>query len=168
MVATFILVQKLASRMKLKIFLIIFAAAFSIHNAAAKNVDFELARIDGSKFISNKEFFGKKAILIFFDIDCPPCIKKLYALKEKTPDLTQLNIAVINLSVRKEAKIMLFEIGLDERIEVLQSPSNPKFFLRKFGNNSGALPYVVLLNEAGNFCLSKTEMFSDFDLKNCK
>lgn len=155
--------------MKLKILFIIFAAVFLSQNAAAKNnkMSFELAKIDGSKFVSDENFLGKKTILIFFDIDCPPCVKKLYSLKEKTPDLTQINVAIINLSARKEAKAMLLELALDKRIEVLQAPSNSKAFLRKFGNNSGALPYLVLLNEVRNFCLSKTEAFTDLEIKNC-
>ena len=143
--------------MRLKILLIIFAAAFSSKTAAAKNVNFELARIDGSKFVSDKEFLGKKTILIFFDIDCPPCLKKLYSLKEKTPDLEEVNLAIINLSARKEAKSFILNLELDSRIELLQSPTNPRIFLRKFGNNSGALPYLVLMNKDGNFCTSKLE-----------
>lgn len=153
----------------LKISLMVFALLLSSQKVAAKDrkIDFELARIDGSKFISNQNFIGKKTALIFFDIDCPPCVKKLNNLKEQTPDLVSLNIVVINLSVRKEAKNFILNLGLDPQIELLQAPSNPRVFLRKFGNNSGALPYLTLLNQDGSFCLAKSEMFSDSDLKKC-
>ncbi len=155
--------------MNLKIFLIIFVQIFLPQKAAAKSnkINFELATINGGKFVSNKNFLGKKTILIFFDVECPPCIEELNSLKEKPPNLNEFNIVIINLSPLKESKVILAYLGLEPSIEILKAPSNSKAFLRKFGNNSGTLPYIALLNRDGYFCLAKSQMFNDQELKNC-
>ena len=146
-------------------FVTCFVPQFSM--AKVEKIIFELPTINNSNFVSNQNFFGKKTILLFFDIDCPPCIKKLNNLKEKTPDLTKINFAVINLSANKEAKNAILQLALDSRIELLQAPSNSKVFLRKFGNNQAKLPFLALLNEEGILCNSKSEMFDNADIENC-
>ena len=128
---------------------------------------FELARINGSKFISEKDFLGKKTILIFFDLDCPPCVKKLKWMKEANFDFSEINIALINLLDLQEVKQAILAFGLDPKIELLQAPKNPRNFLRKFGNNSGKLPFLVLLSSQGKFCLSKSEIFTKDEIESC-
>lgn len=149
--------------------LTIFAVIFSTKICAAEiaKPEFQLARLDGTKFVSNKDFLGKKTILFFFDIDCPPCIKKLNQLKEKEADFNQVNLAVINLVDQKFIRKSILNLGLNPAMELLQAPSNPRTFLRKFGNNSGQLPFLILLNDQGKICQSSIELFTEKDLQNC-
>ncbi len=150
------------------VFLMVFFLNFnSFAFEAGEKIDFSLAKIDGSRFVSSQEFEGLKTIIIFFDIDCLPCVKKINYINENIDKFYNVNIVVINLIDEKVRKNQIINFELNEKIVFLQAPKNPKIFLRKFGNNSGALPFLALISNNGIFCMNKTEMFSDDDLKKC-
>lgn len=153
----------------MKVFLIIIVAAVFLKSAAANSqiVDFELAKIDGSSFVKNSEFLGKKTILFFFSLNCPPCLEKLEKIKEKKRIFKQENLVIINLNDSFEDRNFLRNLKLESEIILLQAPANAKIFLRKFGNNLGVLPFVVLLNENGEICQKNTKLFDNAEIQNC-
>jgi peroxiredoxin len=142
--------------------------AFSeVSKANLSKVSFELAKIDGSEFVSADDFLGKKSIILFFDPDCAPCVAKLQQLNQNPPNFNKINIIIINLIDQKEIKNKILSWHLNPQFTILQAPKNPAGFLRKFGNFSAKLPFLALLNEKGAICLVKSEIFSAADFKNC-
>jgi len=132
-----------------------------------KIIKFQLASFDGEKFISQNDFLGKKTMIIFFSLDCPPCIKKLANLSEKEFNYQEINIGIINLDNSFESKDFINKLNFNKKITILQSSLNPKALLRKFGNYKSQLPFVVLLGKEANLCETSTELFNEQQIKNC-
>lgn len=130
-------------------------------------IDFTLASLDGSRFIKASQFKGKQTLLIFFDTACPPCLQKLSYINKNISQFEDKNIVIINLINDLDVKNQIRSFNLDKKIIFLQAPSNPEKFLRRFGNLSGALPYLVLLDKNLRFCTSKINLPSQEDYLNC-
>lgn len=152
------------------LFLIFFLpqVSFAKPDLRGQKIEFELAKIDASDFVSSEEFLGKKLLVLFFDSDCLPCIQKIKDIKKSEFNFDKINIVIINLLEIKSSKKMLLNFDLDPRIYLLQGPSNPKKFLRKFGNLSGSLPFLTLINDDGKICLTQKEMINNDDFLQCK
>jgi peroxiredoxin len=131
-------------------------------------IDFELANLDSTSFVKASQFKEKQTLLIFFDIACIPCLQKLNYINKNIEQFLDKNIVIINLIDDLEIKQKILNFNLNENIILLQAPKNYAKFLRKFGNLSGALPYLVLLNKDLKFCLSSEKLPSKKEYLSCK
>jgi len=122
--------------------------------AAAEVPDLELPTLDAKRFFRLSEESRRPVVINFWDTECPPCIREmpvLNAVAKSNPDVLFIGIS---LSPRQQARDFL----ASHPVSYLQlaGPADPRGVLRRFSNNSGALPYTVVLKSSHVICTSKT------------
>lgn len=122
----------------------------------ADALDFELFSIQNGQSVRLKALPPQITLVNFWRADCPPCVKELPLLIAMSE---RLNIRLVTISVQtlSETKSHWHQVpGNRETHIALLAPSNPSGILRRFGNQSGAIPHSVLLNTKNQMCGKRT------------
>lgn len=122
----------------------------------ADALNFELFSIQNGQSVRLKALPPQVTLVNFWRADCPPCVKELPLLIAMSE---RLNIRLVTISVQtlSETKSYWHQVpGNSETHIALLAPSNPSGILRRFGNQSGAIPHSVMLNTNNQMCGKRT------------
>jgi thiol-disulfide isomerase/thioredoxin len=117
----------------------------------AKKIDATFVTLDGAAFVKTASWRGKPTLVAFWDQYCAPCLGELQRLPMLVGNIPDWRIATVALGevngARRQLRKTPIKIGL-----ILAASTEAAPLLRRFGNNSGALPYTVALSAEGKLC----------------
>jgi thiol-disulfide isomerase/thioredoxin len=91
------------------------------------------------------------ALVVFWRVDCPPCIDELRVLPKIAKAHPDLKIALVSLMERTTADQYLTN-HLPQNVLNLTINQTSKELLAAFGNQRAILPYSVRLHKDGQIC----------------
>lgn len=152
--------------------LLIFSS-LSPANAAAKvgdKISFSLPDINNKKFYDEDDF-GKKPITIFAFVEnnCVLCMRELGFMKKNQQKYKNIEFVVISTSYRSETKELLnkTKISSDEfTILNIRDNKNPRKLLKKFGNDTYALPFSVAIKDDLTICYTQLGEINRYKIRN--
>lgn len=137
--------------------------------------EFEMKDLDG-KIHSVSEWDGKVLVLNFWAPWCTPCKKELPIFIELQEKYADQGLQFLGLAVDTPEEVKKFLQELPLNYPTLVGEDEAMDIARIYGNNIGALPYTVIINQSGKIVftrkgdMKKTEaekIFSSmFDQKN--
>lgn len=125
-------------------------ATSAFAQVGAAPMAFELAMIDGSKFVRLADYSGKPVLLNFWGSECPPCLKEMPLLSSESKQHPAVQF--LGIAVDDRASAIRFLGRYPSNYPQLVAPKSPEVLMRRFGNALGALPYTVVLNAQHQIC----------------
>ena len=118
-------------------------------NNAWEMEPFSLEGLDG-EFHALSDWKGKVIVMNFWASWCPPCIQEIPDLVRFQQRYGERNLQVIGIGVDEKRKLANVKRSLGINYPVLiidEMASGP--FMAKWGNDSGILPYTMVINKDG-------------------
>ena len=132
------------------------ACLYSASLAFAQPKDLELFSIRNGESVQLSQLPSQITLINFWRSDCPPCVKELPMLVQSANSLG-FRLMTVSVQTLTETKSLWQVVpGNPNQHIALLAPSNPNGLLRRFGNNSGAIPHSVLLNAQNEICSKRT------------
>jgi peroxiredoxin len=110
--------------------------------------DYTLGRVDGA-IVSASDFDGQVVLVNFWATWCAPCREEMPMLMELRHRFRDQGLEVVGIALDDVARARDFaaEIGID--YPVLVGSTDVMAMVRLYGNDSGTLPYSVLIDRDG-------------------
>jgi thiol-disulfide isomerase/thioredoxin len=142
--------------MKIRFVFILAIGALAMSSLAAnpplaKRVDATFVTLDGKTFVKTASWRGKPTLIAFWDQYCAPCLGELQRLPMLAGNIPDWRIATVALGEVNGARRQLRKTPIKTGL-ILAASTQAAPLLRRFGNNSGALPYTVALSAEGKLC----------------
>ncbi|PAT42744.1 hypothetical protein CK621_07805 [Vandammella animalimorsus] len=122
---------------------------------------FELAALDGSRFVRASDFAGP-VLLNFWGRDCPPCISELPMLEQFARSHPQWTVLLVATDTPRQAAQFLERRGIT--LPALRGGAQVGALMKSAGNPRGALPFTVAL-QGRAICRTHTGMLSAAELQ---
>jgi thiol-disulfide isomerase/thioredoxin len=113
----------------------------------------ELPTLDGARFVRLSDFANRPLLLNFWGSECPPCVQETPVLKAKAEEYAAVQFLGIAIDERINALRFVEAQGLG--FPQLLAPKQATALLRRFGNQHGALPYTVVLDDRHRICVTQ-------------
>lgn len=120
---------------------------------AADRLEFELATLDGDRFVKLDDFAGRPMLINVWGTECPPCIIETPLLSAQSQIYPKVQFLGIGADDRIAS--LLFINRLHIRYPQLQAPKNSSGLLRRLGDSQGALPFTVVLDAGHRICAKR-------------
>lgn len=112
-----------------------------------RQVDFELANENG-QFVKLSDLSAKPTLVNFWRYDCPPCQNELPFLAKIAQEG---KVRVITVALHRPSQNLNLPPAINKVFTLpllaLYAPSQSQGLLNRFGNNTGVIPYSVLLSQ---------------------
>ncbi|MCW8932919.1 MAG: TlpA family protein disulfide reductase [Gammaproteobacteria bacterium] len=110
--------------------------------------DFSLPDLNGQqqKF---SQWNNKVVLLNFWATWCPPCRREMPDFIEVYDQYKDKNFVVIGVGIDDEKKIAKFIEHIGVNYPILVGGKKAMQISHKYGNNSGALPYSLIIDKQG-------------------
>lgn len=92
---------------------------------------------------------GKHLIVNFWATWCPPCVEEMPELNKLQQDMASRNIQVLGLGIDSPEKIKEFSIKHHISYPLYIAGMNGAELSRMMGNDTGGLPYTLLISADG-------------------
>jgi thiol-disulfide isomerase/thioredoxin len=92
---------------------------------------------------------GKTLIVNFWATWCPPCVEEMPELSALQAELTPRNMQIIGIGIDNPANIADFAARYKIDYPLFTAGINGTELSRQFGNQSGGLPFTVLVDAKG-------------------
>ncbi len=92
---------------------------------------------------------GQVLVVNFWATWCPPCIREMPDLQKIADDYRERGVQVIGLGVDNPDAIRAFQSQYGLRLPILVAGYGGSELAQQLGNDSGALPYTVLVDRKG-------------------
>lgn len=93
---------------------------------------------------------GKTLIVNFWATWCPPCVEEMPELSALQAELTPRNMQIIGIGIDNPANIADFAARYKIDYPLFTAGINGTELSRQFGNQSGGLPFTVLVDAKGS------------------
>lgn len=113
-------------------------------------VEATVQSLDGRQFARFGDWRGSPTLLMFWDVDCPPCLAELRGLAPLAAALPGWQLRTIALADRRRSIARLRDLHVASGAHF--AAINPAGLLQRLGNRAGALPYAVALDRHGRAC----------------
>lgn len=133
----------------LRLGLILLALLSSSPAPAGEAWRFELASLDGVRFVRSDRG-GYPLLVNFWSVDCPPCLAELPHLQAFAEAQPQWRVLLITADAPREASALLERLGI--RLPALRGGAGMAALMRKAGNRRGLLPFSLALDQTGHIC----------------
>jgi len=92
---------------------------------------------------------GRPLVVNFWATWCPPCVDEMPDLQKVRDSYRQRGVEVIGIGIDNAGKIAAFRDRHGLSLPLLVAAAGGSELNRALGNNSGALPYTVLIGPEG-------------------
>lgn len=92
---------------------------------------------------------GKTLLVNFWATWCPPCVAEMPELVELQAEQAKNNVQVIGIGIDSAANIEQFSTKYNITYPLLVDGLNGSELSRQFGNQTGGLPFTVLISADG-------------------
>ncbi len=89
----------------------------------------------------------QQLLKVFYRSDCPPCVREMEIIPEISRENNELTIEVISFDENLTAGPLPATLPLN--VHIITMKGKEKEVFDKYGNESMALPFSVMLNEDG-------------------
>lgn len=120
---------------------------------AADKMEFELATLNGGKFVRLDEFAGRPILINVWGTECPPCVQETPLLNAQSQVYT--NVQFVGIATDDRISSLRFADTFHIQYPQLQAPKDPTGLLRRLGDTHGALPFTVVLDTEHRICASR-------------
>ena len=103
----------------------------------------------GGKTASLSQWKGKPLVVNFWATWCAPCVEEMPELNALQGEIAAKNIQVIGIGVDSADNIAKFAEKYKISYPLYVAGSSATALLRQFGNQSGGLPFTVLIGRDG-------------------
>lgn len=111
-------------------------------------VGFQLPDLTG-KIHSNSEWQGKIQVINFWATWCVPCRKEIPEFIKLQAQYADKNVHFIGIAIDEEKAVREFLSSIKPNYPMLVGGDAAGHTARELGNNIGALPYTVVINQQG-------------------
>lgn len=98
---------------------------------------------------------GRWLLVNFWATWCAPCVEEMPMLQQAARDYRSRDVAFVGVGIDTAAAIRRFQAELKIDIPLLVAGAGGTDLARLLGNESGALPYTVLIDPAGRVIRSR-------------
>lgn len=92
---------------------------------------------------------GRPMILNFWATWCPPCVEEMPELGHLQRSYGEAGLQVVGIGIDQAARIQAFEARMSLGYPLLVAGAAGAELGRRFGNQSGALPFTVVVDRSG-------------------
>jgi len=128
------------------------AAATPSHSVAdllgQRRPDFTLSDING-KPVSASDFDGHIWLLNFWATWCTPCVEEMPMLSQFQQEYAGKAVKIVGIALDDAARAREFAVGMAISYPILVGQAEVVITGRRYGNNTGMLPFSVLIDAAG-------------------
>ncbi len=110
--------------------------------------DFALSDSQGLS-VSAADFDGQAMLVNFWASWCKPCVEELPMLAEMQAQQQGQGLRVVGIALDDPERARAFVAEMDLDYTLLYGEVEPLLTARRYGNDSGMLPYTVLVDRAG-------------------
>jgi len=114
--------------------------------------------------VSLSQWQGRVVVANFWATWCSPCLEEMPLLAEVHRRHADGGLQVVGIALDQEAKIMEFVAKLQIKYPVVVGDGSVFGLLQKLGNNSGGLPFTVVLDRRGAVAHRKLGAFKGAEL----
>jgi peroxiredoxin len=124
------------------------AAATAAELLGQRRPDFTLADVTGQA-VSADRFDGRVLLVNFWATWCAPCVEEMPMLSQLQRDYAARGFSVVGIALDEPLRAREFaeELGID--YPLLFGLADAMVVGRRYGNNTGMLPYSVLVDASG-------------------
>lgn len=125
-------------------------------NSAASNAFYELRLVDTNNIPVNfKAWRGKRVVINFWATWCPPCIEEMPEFDQAAKISSAKNTVFVGIAIDSPSNVREFAQKIQVSYPLIPAGFDGTALARSFGNQSGSLPFTVVLDEAGRILHSK-------------
>lgn len=112
-----------------------------------------------------KQWQGQLVVLNFWATWCAPCVEEMPELQKVQDDYAARGVAVVGLGIDNVSAIRRFRDEQRIALPLLVAGAGGSEIARQFGNQSGALPYTVLIEPDGRIVQARLGRIPDRELR---
>ncbi|MCP3852870.1 MAG: TlpA family protein disulfide reductase [Gammaproteobacteria bacterium] len=113
-----------------------------------KSIDFSLPDLKGERQ-NFSQWQGKVVLLNFWATWCPPCRREIPDFIDVYEQYKKKDFVIIGIGTDNEEKVARFVKNLNISYPILVGGRSAMSVSYQYGNNSGALPYSILIDKHG-------------------
>lgn len=98
---------------------------------------------------------GSWLVVNFWATWCAPCVEEMPDLETVQTEYANRGVTVVGLAIDNPTAVKRFRDSLNLKLPLLIAGAAGTDIARDLGNPSGALPYTVLIDRAGNIAQTK-------------
>jgi thiol-disulfide isomerase/thioredoxin len=98
---------------------------------------------------------GRHLVVNFWATWCAPCVEEMPDLEKVQSEYSGRGVTVVGLAIDTPGAVVQFRDTFKLKLPLLIAGGLGTQLARELGNTSGALPYTVLVDPAGNVARSK-------------
>lgn len=111
------------------------------------------------------EWDGQVLVWNFWATWCAPCREEIPLLIATREKYKALGVEIVGIAIDNAAKVREFSASFSISYPVLLAGSDGLDLMRKLGNNSGGLPYTVVVDQKGKVVHRKLGALKAGDLE---
>ncbi len=104
----------------------------------------------GGESVSQGDYIADKVLINFWASWCPPCVRELPLLDSLAHDTAESDLAVLAVAMDSEDNVRRFLSENPLTLDIALGFEDVKTAMTEWGNDTGALPFTVLLDSEGN------------------
>lgn len=111
------------------------------------------------------EWRGRPLVVNFWATWCPPCVGEMPELSEMQLDYADRGLQILGIGVDSDANIRQFAEKMPMSYPLLVAGAGGSELTRRFGNQSGALPFTAVVDREGRIRHRILGRFDNADLR---
>ncbi len=111
------------------------------------------------------EWRGRPLVVNFWATWCPPCVGEMPELSEMQLDYADRGLQILGIGVDSDANIRQFAEKMPMSYPLLVAGAGGTELTRRFGNQSGALPFTAVVDREGRIRHRILGRFDNADLR---
>jgi len=132
--------------------------------ASADFIDFALADLDGTeRHLSH--WRGRPLVLNFWATWCAPCREEIPLLIDLQKRYADRGLQVVGVAIDRPSSVAAYRAEFGINYPILLADEDTFDVMKKYGNATGALPYTVIFDSAGNVSQRKLGAFRTAELE---
>lgn len=108
---------------------------------------------------------GRWLVVNFWATWCPPCIKEMPDLQKVSDEYAARGVTVVGLGIDNPSAIRAFQQQYSLRLPLLLAGFDGSELARELGNESGALPYTLLIDPKGRIVETRLGLLDAAELR---
>ena len=122
-------------------------------------------RSPDGQVLDTSQWANKTVVLNFWGSWCPPCVEEIPMLSKLSSSLNDKNVLFLGIGIDSPSNIREFLKKSPISYPVAMGGIDGSNWSKRFGNDTGALPFTVIINPEGKIILTKLGKISENEIK---
>lgn len=115
--------------------------------------------------IDTKSWAGKTVVLNFWGSWCPPCVEEMPMLARLSDELKSKNVVFVGIGIDSPSNIREFLKKTPIPYPIAIGGLDGSNWAKRFGNETGGLPFTVIITPDGSSKMTKLGKISEDEIK---